>query len=145
MKILRKKLSKALPDVISWIIIIVISIVIFVTIFALLTLFGGSIMLLLGLEYNSVWSVILFFIISSVISFPLDIFIEALPKALVQNERLSKKQARVLFFVENTIIGIIVLGVVDYFMDSVTASLLSITIVSIIMSLLSLLVEDDMN
>lgn len=104
---------------------------------SVLGLFGGAIMTLFGFEYTSVWMVILFFIIASVISYPISLFAEALPNVLyIKFGKLTLLQARILFLILDTVSTAIGLMIVDLFMKSVSAPDIAILIVSFIFSLM---------
>lgn len=100
-------------------------------------------MSIIGLEYRSVGSVILFFFISAIVATPIGELISALPKVLVKAGRLSKWQGTLLFLIEDTIFSIIVFSIVDYFMSSVEASPLAILVVSFLLALLSVYVDEN--
>lgn len=139
MRSLFKKLKKILPDIFVWLILIVFVVLVVV----LLAIFGGSIMALLGLEYDSIKSVILFFVIAGIAAFPIEIIVSALPKVLISAGKLTSKQAIALFIIEDTILSVIVLSIVDYFMDSITATPLSIIIIALLMAVVSVYVDKD--
>lgn len=102
-----------------------------------LGLFGGAIMTLFGFEYSSVWMVILFFIIASLISYPISLFAEALPNVLyVEFKKITLFQARILFIVLDTVSTAIGMALVDLFMKSVSAPDVAIIIVSFIFALM---------
>ena len=45
-------------------------------------LFGGSLMKMFGFTYQSIGSIILFFTISGILAFPIELFVKAIPKVL---------------------------------------------------------------
>jgi len=103
----------------------------------LVFLFGGFIMRLFGFEYRSIGSILLFFVIALILSFPIDLFVEALPKVLlVEFQKINLWQARVLYIILDTLCSMICYSLVDYFMDSVHASDMAIFMVSFIFSLI---------
>ena len=53
--------------------------VVILAVIALIAVVSGSIMRLFGFEYESVWSIILFFIIVMIVGFPLEVLSSALP------------------------------------------------------------------
>lgn len=104
---------------------------------SIIALLGGTIMKVFGFDYNSVGSVVLFFIIATIISYPLNLIAGALPKALLTAERTSKQFAIVLYLLLDTTATFIGLRIVDYYMNSVSATDISIIVVSILLSLFS--------
>lgn len=99
--------------------------------------FCGVIMRFFGFEYHSVGSIFLFFVVVSILSFPIDLITEALPKVLlVEFQKINLWQARVLYIILNTLCSMICYSLVDYFMDSVHASDMAIFMVSFIISLI---------
>ena len=98
---------------------------------AALAILGGAVMRVFGFEYSSVWSVILFFIIATILSLPVSIFAEALPKVLLKNFGMPRHTAAALYIVLDTLATAAGLFAVDFFMDSVTASARSVIAVSL--------------
>ena len=107
----------------------------FVGIISIIAILGGAIMKIFGFEYESIGSIILFFIIATIISYPLSLIAQALPKALLFLGKLSKQMAILLYILLDTFATFYGLRVVDYFMQSVSATDISIIIVSFILTL----------
>ena len=57
--------------------------VLLIIVLSVLALISGAIMKVFGFEYRSIGSIILFFIIATIISYPLGLIAGALPKALL--------------------------------------------------------------
>ena len=73
----------------------------------------------------------------SILSFPIDLITETLPKVLlVEFQKINLRQARVLYIILNILCSMICYSLVDYFMDSVHASDMAIFMVSFIISLI---------
>ena len=102
---------------------------------SIIALVSGTIMKLLGFQYESIGSIILFFIIATIMSFPLNLVAGALPKALYELERLSKPYAFILYLTLDTIATSFGLKIVDYYMSSVSATTISIVIISFLLAL----------
>lgn len=115
--------------------LVVIVLIAIISIFAIL---GGSVMRFFGFRYNSVGSVILYFTIVAVVGFPLEIIIKALPKVLKLLLKIDRKIEKALFILMDTLGTGITMAIVDYFMESVSASDLSILVISFIIAILSL-------
>ncbi len=124
---------------------------IFVILFLLLLLtiisvFYGSIMKVFGLQYDSFGSVVLFIIITEIVSLPGDlIFSNGLSLSLLHSDMIGKLGAKVIYALCSTSINIFSMLIVDYFMDSVTVSPVSVLIISVIAALLGTITIGNKN
>ena len=110
---------------------------IIVAIISLLALFGGALMKMFGFTYQSVGSIILFFVISGILAFPIELFVKAIPKVLFLHfKKISGLEAKIMFVVLDTFLSMAMFSMVDYFMKSVSATPTSLFVVSLVMSLL---------
>lgn len=107
----------------------------FVGVLSIIALIGGAIMRLFGFYYTSVGSIILFFIIATIISYPFSLLAGALPKALLVLEKIDKQSAVIMYLLLDTIATFMGLRIVDYFMQSISATTISIIIVSFVFAL----------
>lgn len=89
---------------------------------AVISLFGGTIMKLFGFQYDTPGSVLLFFVITGIVGYPIDLITSALPGAMAASGILGKKAAIFLRILLDTSFTAAVMAVVDRFMDSVAAS-----------------------
>lgn len=112
--------------------------ILFIGLVAVIALLGGAVMKMFGFEYKSVGSIILFFLIATVISFPISLIAETLPKVLLAFGKLSKELAILLYIILDTIVTFLGLSTVDYFMESISASDISIVIVALLLSLIGI-------
>lgn len=112
--------------------------IILISIISVLSIFGGGIMRLFGFEYNSVGSIILFFVIVSLIGFPIETFALALPKALLSLDKITPELSKVLFVTLDTISTMITMYLVDYFMIGVSVSDIAIFVIAFIMAVTSM-------
>ena len=110
---------------------------IIVAIVAIIAYFGGAIMKVFGFEYESPGSIVLFFLIAGIAGFPAEIIARAFPKALLSLEKITARGAKILFLVLDTVVTAVTMAIVDYFMDSVSASDISILVISLILAILS--------
>ena len=94
-------------------------------------------MKIFGFEYDSLWSVILLFVIAGIVGLPLDMFSMGLPAALVSLGRADVDLATVFYVILDTLLTAASMAIADYFMDSVSASDLSILVVSFLFALTS--------
>ena len=108
---------------------------IFIEMLSIIALVSGTTMKLFGFQYESIGSIILFFIIATIMSFPLNLVAGALPKALYELERISKLDALILYLTLDTIATSFGLKIVDYYMSSVSATTLSIVVISFLLAL----------
>ena len=108
---------------------------IFVAVLSVIALLSGAVMRLFGFRYQSIGSIILFFIIATVLSYPINLIAGGLPKALYKLERISKNIAIALYLVLDTIATCFGLLIVDQCMSTIAASDLSILVISFILSL----------
>ena len=107
------------------------------TILSLIALFGGALMKVFGFTYQSVGSIILFFVISGVLAFPIELFVKAIPKVLFSHfKKINKIEAKTVFVVLDTALSMVMFSLVDYFMASVSATPIALFVVSLAMSML---------
>ena len=92
-------------------------------------------MRMFGFEYESVGSIILFFVIATIISYPFSMIAMVLPKIFLSLGKVSKQMAILFYIILDTFATFYGLRVVDYFMQSVSATDISIAIVSLIIAL----------
>ena len=97
-----------------------------------LAIFGGSIMHLFGFRYLSVGKAILFFVVATVVSYPINLIAGALPDALYHLNKITRIQ---LLDTGATALGLLC---VDYFMDSVSATGISVFVVSLLFALVDI-------
>ena len=110
---------------------------IIVAIVLVIAIFGGTLMKLFGFTYQSVGSIILFFVISGILAFPIELFVKAIPKVLFLHfKKINELEAKIMFVVLDTLLSMVMFSTVDYFMKSVSATPISLFIVSFVMSLL---------
>ena len=87
-----------------------------IVVLAIIAIFSGAIMRLLGFEYESVGGFILYFIIASVVSYPINLIAGALPKALLNLDRITREIAVCMYVLLDTIATFYGFYIVDYFM-----------------------------
>ena len=102
-----------------------------------LACFGGVIMHFFGFYYESVWKLMLFFILSGLIGLPLELLAKGVPKALLAFNKISVGFARGIFFILDVLSTMVSMIVVDYFMESVSATLRSVVVIAVIIAILS--------
>ena len=110
---------------------------IIVALVSVIAIFGGALMKLFGFTYQSVGSIILFFVISGMFAFPIELFVKAIPKVLFSHfKKINKMEAKTVFVVLDTALSMVMFSLVDYFMASVSATPIALFAVSLAMSML---------
>ena len=110
---------------------------IIVAIVSVVAIFGGALMKLFGFTYQSLGSILMFFVISGIIAFPMELFVKTILKVLFSYfKKLNEFEAKILFVVLDTVLSMAMFSLVDYFMKSVSTTPVSLFVVSLIMSLL---------
>ena len=97
-------------------------------------------MKIFGFQYESVGSIILFFIIATIMSFPLNLIASAFSKALLKLGKINWRTAFILYLVLDTVATSFGLKVVDYYMPTVSATNISIIIISLLFAFMG---KDD--
>ena len=106
-------------------------------IFSVIAIFGGGIMKIFGFEYQSVGHVILFFVITGVLSFSTEMLAKGFANALLALNKINIPVARVLFVGLDMLSTGLSMYIVDYFMNCVSATPLSIFVISFLFAILS--------
>lgn len=128
-----KKIKERLGQIVGFLIIVGI----IIAIISVVAIFGGALMKIFGFTYQSVGSIILFFIVSGILAFPIELFVKAIPKVLFSHfKKISAFEAKVIFVVLDTSLSMIMMSLVDYFMKNVSATSVSLFVVSLVMALL---------
>ena len=92
-------------------------------------------MRLLGFEYESVGGFILYFIIASIVSYPMNLVAGAFPKALLNLDRITREMAVCMYVLLDTITTFFGFYIVDYFMPSVSANTISLIVLALVFAL----------
>ena len=118
-----------------------------ITVLLALGLIGGLIALealvfsgllkLLGFRYGSLGSLVGYLLLSAALGLPLELFTNGLARALFRLGWATRRQANLLFIPLDTLCSAAVFWLVDAFMDSVTATGLSILVLALLFALLS--------
>lgn len=128
------KLKKILEPIIGYGIIFIV----LIAVISVIAILGGGIMRLFGFEYTSVKSIIIFFTIVTIVGFPIETLALSFPKALLSLDKITIKLAKILFVILDTLSTMLTMSLIDYFMGSVSASDISIFVISFIIALLSM-------
>ena len=117
-------------------VVFLIAVLLFIGVLALLCVFGGEIMRVFGFQYSSVRSVIGFFVIGAIISWPISLAAEAIPKVLCYDKKVLRKwQAVIMYVALATFATSVGLFVVDSHTTKVVANKTSIIVVSLLLAL----------
>lgn len=95
-------------------------------------------MKLFGFQYNSVWNVIIFFLVVALIGIPTELLAFAIPKTLLSLNKINIKSARIFFILLDTISTMVIMSLVNYFMDSVLAPDMAIFVIDFIIAITSI-------
>ena len=126
--------NKISKDILGWGIIIIVILIIV----SVIAIFAGAIMHFFGFRYDSVWDIIIFFLISTIISLPINFIAEGLPKPLLKLKKVNLYCARIIFVLLDTIATAIGMTIVDYCMPNVSATDSSILVIAFILAILSI-------
>ena len=128
------KLKKILEPIIGYGIVFIV----LIAVISVIAILGGGMMRLFGFEYTSVKSIIIFFTIVTIVGFPIETLALSFPKALLSLDKITIKLAKILFVILDTLSTMLTMSLIDYFMGSVSASDISIFVISFIIALLSM-------
>lgn len=127
---MRKKLKERLGSILG----AGLMALIILAIIAVIAVFGGAVMRFFGFTYDSIGSILLFFVILTVAGFPLEVLAGALPKALLSLGRISPRACKVMAFAFDTCATAVTMLFVDALMDSVSASGAAIAVCSLLLA-----------
>ena len=128
--------KRILKDVLDSLLVFLAAVALFIGVIAVLCVFGGEIMRVFGFRYSSVRSVIGFFVIGAIISWPVSLAAEAIPKVLCYDKKaIPKWMAVIMYVVLATFATAIGLFVVDSHTTKVVANQPSIIVVSFLLAL----------
>lgn len=99
--------------------------------------FGGTILSILGLKYDNLWTLAKFFIIYMIIGIPLDFIIECSLKAIKIIIGLSNIQYMIIFCLIDIYINTVLIGVLEWSIDGIECSLFTALLFSTIFGVLS--------
>ena len=115
------------------IIIFILGAVLIIAVLSIIAIFSSAIMRLLG--YESVGGFILYFIIASIVSYPMNLVAGAFPKALLNLDRITREMAVCMYVLLDTITTFFGFYIVDYFMPSVSANTISLIVLALVFAL----------
>ena len=95
----------------------------------------ATLMVPLGFQYQGVWDIVVFFFWGGLVSIPVSLTAEALPQALYSLGKLPLWGARTLYLLLDAFATGLGLAVVDLFMDTVSATDLSLWLAGFLLAL----------
>lgn len=128
--------KRIFKDVLDSLSTFLVAVLLFIGVISTLCVFGGEIMRFFGFQYSSVRSVVGFFVIGAMISWPISLAAEAIPKVLCFDKKvLNKWQAVVVYVALATFATSVGLFIVDAYTTKVVANTPSIIVVSLLLAL----------
>lgn len=128
--------KRILKDVLDSFLVFLAAVILFIGAIALMCVFGGEVMRVFGFRYSSLRSVIEFFVIGAIISWPVSLAAEAIPKVLCYDKKaIPKWLAVVMYVVLATLATSLGLFAVDSHTTKVVANQPSIIAVSFLLAL----------
>lgn len=128
--------KRILKDVFDSLVVFFAAVLLFIGAIAVMCVFGGEIMRVFGFRYSSVRSVMGFFVFGAVISWPISLAAEAIPKVLCYDKKvLHKWQAVIVYVALATFATSVGLFIVDSYTTKVAANRPSIIVVSLLLAL----------
>lgn len=83
----------------------------------------------------AVGGALLYFIIASIVSYPMNLVAGAFPKALLNLDRITREMAVCMYVLLDTITTFFGFYIVDYFMPSVSANTISLIVLALVFAL----------
>ena len=128
--------KRILKDVLDSFLVFLAAVILSIGAIALMCVFGGEVMRVFGFQYSSLRSVIEFFVIGAIISWPVSLAAEAIPKVLCYDKRMIPKwMAVIMYVVLATFATALGLFAVDSHTTKVVANQPSIIAVSFLLAL----------
>ena len=106
-----------------------------IVVLSIFAIFSSAIMRLLGFKYESVGGFIVYFIIASIVSYPMNLIAGAFPQALLHLDRITRKTAVCIYVLFDTVTTFCGFYIVDSFMPSVSANTISLVVLALVFAL----------
>ena len=123
--------------------LVVTTLILLTVFFGIIFFFGGTILLFLGLHYDSIWDLVKFFVIYLIIGIPLDFIIEFLFAILRAFSFLTRLQRTLLSFVIDVPINMVVVGLLQSVVDGVSFSVLTAFLFAVVCWVINQLFEKE--
>lgn len=119
---MREKIKQLLGDLLgSGVLLLTV-----LAVFAVVSFLGGNFMTLFGFSYESVGSLLLYFVAGELISLPLELVIVGMSQSLYRQGHVDRRQANLLYVPLDTMATIFAFWTADQLMPGVSASGLSL-------------------
>lgn len=119
---MREKIKQLLGDLLgSGVLLLTV-----LAVFAAVSFLGGNFMTLFGFSYESVGSLLLYFVAGELISLPLELVIVGMSQSLYRQGHVDRRQANLLYVPLDTMATIFAFWTADQLMPGVSASGLSL-------------------
>ena len=119
---MREKIKQLLGDLLgSGVLLLTV-----LAVFAVVSFLGGNFMTLFGFSYESVGSLLLYFVAGELISLPLELVIVGMSQSLYRQGHVDRRQANLLYIPLDTMATIFAFWTADQLMSGVSASGLSL-------------------
>lgn len=119
---MREKIKQLLGDLLgSGVLLLTV-----LAVFAAVSFLGGNFMTLFGFSYESVGSLLLYFVAGELISLPLELVIVGMSQSLYRQGHVDRRQANLLYVPLDTMATIFAFWTADQLMSGVSASGLSL-------------------
>ena len=116
-------------------IIFIVGAFLIVTVLSIFAIFSSAIMRLLGFEYESIGGFVLYFVIASLVSYPMNLIAAALPNALLNLNRVPRRTAICTYVLLDTVATFFGFYIVDSFISSVSANTISLAVLALVFAL----------
>ena len=111
-------------------IVSLVSIPLIVAGFSLMAFFAGGLMKIFGFTYQSIGSVAIFFLISSTLAYLVKWFLKVISKVLFSRfKKIKVFESWIMLVALNTFFSMIMMLLTDFFMESVSATPLSLFVI----------------
>lgn len=128
--------KRIIKDIADNLVVFLAAALLFIGAIALLCVFGGEIMKCFGFSYSSLRGVMIFFVVGALVSWPISLAAEAIPKVLCYDKKMIKKwQAFIIYIALATFATSTGLIVAASHMTSVVASKASIIVISLLLAM----------
>lgn len=119
---MREKIKQLLGDLLgSGVLLLTV-----LAVFAAVSFLGGNFMTLFGFSYESVGSLLLYFVAGELISLPLELVIVGMSQSLYRQGHVDRRQTNLLYVPLDTMATIFAFWTADQLMSGVSASGLSL-------------------
>lgn len=109
--------------------------VVVIAVIAVTSLGGGMVMSIFGFQFESVMSVILFFLAATAVSYPLIRLLTQIPRIMCVQHLITKGAASALYVALGTLANAVSFYVFDLMMDNISATFPAILVISALLAL----------